>query len=64
MAGLLNAIVCYFVTPAYSCCVLRVALLLVVYGRLALCFSAAQPSSLEPCSVKKKHKKNGDFHSI
>ena len=56
MAVLLNAIVCYFVTPAYSCCVLRVAELLVFYWRLALCCSAVQPCSLAPSSVEKKNK--------
>ena len=63
MAALLNTIVCYFVAPAHNCCALRVVKLLVVYGRLALCCSAAHACSFAPCSVKKQQK-NGGFHSI
>ena len=59
MAALLNTIVCYFVAPAHNCCALRVVKLLVVYGRLALCCSAAHACSFSPCSVKKQQKKRG-----
>ena len=45
MAALLHAMVCHSVTTVHSCCVLRLAQLSVVCGRLAGCCSAAQPYS-------------------
>ena len=68
MAVLLNAIVCYFVTPAHSCCVLRAAYyynIALVYLRspsaLLLCCTALALRHFAALTINKKKKRGVPF---
>ena len=68
MVALLSAIVCYFVTPAHSYCVLRVVYEYRYVALSCLWAPGARLHSFARCSVGNKRqnskKENGGFHSL